>query len=223
MRRLALFARRPRTGEVKTRLSPAVPSPIACDLHRAMIEDALAAAAGAEADERILYWTGAAEGRDSTALPAEVRERDQRGGHLGERLEHAFDELIASPGDRAVIFGADCPALDSDALAAAFDALDSHDLALGPAHDGGYYLVGLRKRAPELFRDIEWSTSRVLEQTLARASRAGLIAAVLPALDDLDTPEDLLRWIALRAGGGGPRSPRALDRALREIGLLPPE
>jgi rSAM/selenodomain-associated transferase 1 len=222
MRRLALFARRPRVGEVKTRLSPAVPAPIACDLHRAMVEDAIAALAGAGADERILYWAGAAAGRDAPALPAEIHEREQRGAHLGERLEHAFDELIAAPGDRAVIFGADCPALDPAALDAAFDALDAHDVALGPAHDGGYYLVGLRRRAPELFRDIEWSTSRVLEQTLARASRAGLIAAVLPALDDLDTPEDLLRWIALRAGGGGPTAPRALDRALRVIGLLPP-
>ena len=187
-----------------------------------MIEDAIAVATAAHADERLLYWAGAPDGQKAPALPEGLREREQSGGHLGERLEHAFDDLLAAAADRAVIFGADCPALDPAVLDQAFDALESHDVALGPARDGGYYLIGLRRRAPELFRDIEWGTSRVFELTRARASRAALTVAALPALDDLDTPEDLLRWIGLRAGGGGPGAPRALDRALREIGLLPP-
>ena len=93
---------------------------------------------------------------------------------------------------------------------------------LGPARDGGYYLIGLRRRAPDLFRDIEWSTARVLDQTLARAAQAGVTVQELGALDDLDTPEDLLRWIACRAGGGEPGTARALDRTLRAMGLLPP-
>lgn len=222
MRRLALFARRPRAGEVKTRLSPAVPPPIACDLHRAMIEDAIAVAAGAQADERLLYWAGEPAGQEAPVHPNGLREREQSGGHLGERLERAFGDLLAVAADRAVIFGADCPALEPAALDQAFDVLEAHDVVLGPARDGGYYLIGLRRRAPTLFREIEWGTSRVLDQTLAQAARAGLAAALLPALDDLDTPEDLLRWIGLRAGGGGPDTPRALDRALRAVGLLPP-
>ena len=222
MRRLALFARRPRAGEVKTRLTPAVPPPIACDLHRAMIEDAIAVAAAAQADERLLYWAGEPAGPEASAHPEGLREREQSGAHLGERLERAFDELLAAAADRAVIFGADCPALEPAALDRAFDVLEAHDVVLGPARDGGYYLIGLRRRAPPLFREIEWGTSRVLDQTLARASRAGLAAAVLPTLDDLDTPEDLLRWIAFRANGGGPGRERALDRALRAMGLLPP-
>jgi hypothetical protein len=222
MRRLALFARWPAAGEVKTRLSPAVPAALALDLYRAMLEDAIALAGGAEAAERFLYWSGAPAVRDGFPVPPGFRVHDQRGADLGERIERAFGDLLASPDDRAVVLGADCPALEASTLADAFDALESHDAVLGPARDGGYFLVGLRRRAPGLFRDIEWGTPRVLDQTLERAAKAGLTTVLLPALDDLDTPEDLLRWIAGRAGGGGPRAPRALDRALRAIGLLPP-
>jgi rSAM/selenodomain-associated transferase 1 len=222
MRRLALFARWPAAGEVKTRLSPAIPAVLALELYHAMLADAIALTGGAQAEERLLYWAGAPAARDGVAVPAALRVRDQQGRDLGERIERAFDDLLTSPGDRAVILGADCPALEAATLAEAFDALATHDVVLAPARDGGYTLVGLRRRAPGLFRDIEWSTPRVLDQTLERAAKAGLGVALLPALDDLDTPEDLLRWIACRAGGGGPQAPRALDRALRAIGLLPP-
>src|SRR5262245_10500894 len=219
MRRLALFARRPEAGEVKTRLSPAVPASLALDLYRAMLKDAIALLASASAEERCVYWASPGP-HEGPPLPPGFRVREQRGGDLGERIERALDDLIAGPGDRAVIVGADCPALETSALGQAFDALATHDVVLGPARDGGYYLVGLRLRAPDLFRHIEWSTARVLDQTLERAAGAGLAAALLPALDDLDTPQDLLRWIACRAGGGGPAAPRALDEALRAIGLL---
>jgi rSAM/selenodomain-associated transferase 1 len=222
MRRVALFARWPAAGEVKTRLSPAVPAVLALELYRAMLADAIALTGAAEAEECFLYWADAPAARDGVAVPAAFQVRNQRGRDLGERIEGAFDDLLATPGDRAVILGADCPALEAAMLAGAFDALATHDAVLGPARDGGYTLVGLRRRAPGLFRGIEWSTPRVLDQTLERAARAGLGVARLPALDDLDTPEDLLRWIACRAGGGGPQAPRALDHALRAMGLLPP-
>ncbi|HEY2954109.1 MAG TPA: TIGR04282 family arsenosugar biosynthesis glycosyltransferase [Candidatus Eisenbacteria bacterium] len=222
MRRIALFARWPRAGEVKTRLSPALPAALACDLHRAMLEDALALAGRATSGERLLYWADAPAARDGFAPPPGFGVRDQRGVDLGERLERAFGDLLKESGDRAVILGGDCPALEAPALDQAFDALERHDLVLGPAGDGGYYLVGLARKAPELFRGIEWSTPRVLDQTLARAGRAGLTVHRLGALDDLDTPADLVRWIALRAAGGGPGAPLELDRVLQAMGLLPP-
>ena len=222
MHRLAVFARRPAAGEVKTRLSPAIPAALALDLYRAMLEDAIAVTTRAGADERFLYWAGTPEARDLALAPAGMRARDQQGRDLGERLARAFDDLLLAPGDRAVILGADCPGLDSGTLREAFAALAKHDAVLGPARDGGYYLIGLRRRAPDLFRDIEWSTARVLDQTVARAAQAGVTVQRLAALDDLDTPEDLLRWIACRAGGGGPSTARALDRTLRAMGLLPP-
>lgn len=219
VRKLALFARRPVPGRVKTRLSPALPAPLACELHRAMVLDALAVLSVARADERALYWD--APGDESEEVPAGVHVRTQRGGDLGERLAAAFEELLAG-GGQAVVFGTDCPALDPAALHATFAALEESDLALTPATDGGYVAIGLARPAPEIFRGIAWSTGAVLEQTLERARGAGLRARTLDAaLDDLDTPEDLLRHLARQLGEGAMRAP-ALDRALRGMGLMPP-
>src|SRR5262249_19825135 len=153
------------------------PPSLALDLYRGMLEDAFAVTANAEVEERYVYWAGAPAACDGLAMPPGFRAREQQGGDLGERIERAFDDLLASPQDHAVIVGADCPALDASALDDAFDALATREGVLGPARDGGYYLVGLRCRAPGLFRDIDWSTSRVLDQTLQRATEAGLTIA----------------------------------------------
>jgi rSAM/selenodomain-associated transferase 1 len=219
MRRIALFARWPEAGRVKTRLSPALPATLACDLYRALLADALAAAADAGADERFVYWANPPGRGDDAGVPAGFSAREQHGADLGERLARAFDELLPDRADRAVILGADCPALDGAGLRAALEALERHDAVLGPTRDGGYYLVGLARRAPRLFRGIAWSTASVLEQTLERAREQHLGVRLLAPLEDLDTPEDLVRWLARAAGGG--RGQSRLDAALRAMGLLP--
>jgi rSAM/selenodomain-associated transferase 1 len=218
MRRLAVFAKPPVAGRVKTRLSPALPPGLARDLHVAMLADTLAAAAESRALERVLYWS---EAGDWTlpAPPAGFHVRLQHGADLGERLERAFAELLTAPEDRAVIVGADCPRLDTATMDAAFGALEHKGLVLGPTEDGGYYLIGLARPVPELFRGVEWSTPRVFEQTLTRAVRAGLDAHSLERLADLDTPEDLVRLVAAAAAGELP-APR-LAEALRAMALLP--
>src|SRR5437867_7164642 len=123
MRRLALFARWPAAGGVKNRLTPAVPEALALGLYRAMLEDAMALMACAEAEERFLYWAGAPAAGEALAAPAGFRVRNQQGEGLGERLERAFGDLLAAPTDRAAILGADCPALEAPALRAALEAL----------------------------------------------------------------------------------------------------
>ncbi len=215
-----MFAKWPAPGRVKTRLSPALPPALACDLYRALLHDTLSAAAGADAGERFVYWAGAPADRDAVALPAGFAAREQRGADLGSRLGSAFDELLAGPGDRAAIVGADCPALGAPELRAAFAALAAHDLVLGPTRDGGYYLVGLARRAPAIFEGIEWSTARVLGQTLERARASALRVHLLPQLDDLDTPEDLVRWLAESVTRAAP-APSRTRRLLRSLGLLP--
>jgi len=119
-----------------------------------------------------------------------------------------------------VIMGADCPALDGAILRGAFDALERHDLALGPARNGGCYLIGLARTVPDLFRGIPWSAARVLDETVERARAIGLTTFHLPALEDLDTPEDLVRWIRRVVLGPEPPALRTAD-SLREMGLLP--
>ena len=232
MKRLALFARRPVPGQVKTRLIPALTARLACRLHLAMLADAIAVLEAAAADERWLYWADgsldAAAGAADAALvlPFGVREGVQSGADLGERLQRAFSELLAG-GSQAVVFGSDCPWLRAGHIEQAFGALEHADLVVGPASDGGYTLIGLRSPRPELFAGIEWGTSRVLEQTLARAAEGGLEVEKLETLDDLDTAEDLVRAIQritsqrIAAGDAARSRHRNLILALEAFALLP--
>jgi rSAM/selenodomain-associated transferase 1 len=248
MKRLALFARWPEPGRVKTRLIPALTAPLACRLHRALLADAISLLADAPADERWLYWADAAlDARPSqadagpesgVASPADgtgvihvlagVREREQSGVDLGQRLARAFGELLAG-GARAVVIGSDCPWLGAAHMSHAFAALDRADVAIAPASDGGYTLIGLREVQPELFRGIEWGTSSVLARTLERASAGGLQVERLETLDDLDTAEDLLRAIThlaaerVHATDGSAERSLNLMRELEKMGLLPRE
>jgi len=220
MKRSAVFAKRPEPGRVKTRLSPALPADLACDLYRAMLADALAAASACRADECWLAWAEAPGEKADDAPPAGFRTRAQSGADLGERLTNAFGEWLQGEADRTIIIGADCPDLDSVMIDRAFEALEETDLVLGPTRDGGYYLIGLRRAVPSLFRDVAWSTPNVFEQTLERARRASLSVETLPPLDDLDTPEDLIRWIAREAIASTSSSGRTAT-ALVHMGLLP--
>lgn len=205
MKRLAVFARAPVAGQVKTRLSPALPAPLAAGLYAALLSDTLAAARDAQADERVVWWTGAAP----VPLPAAFTAREQSGADLGARLAHTCDASLAAPGDRVVIVGSDCPSLTAADLDAAFAALETHDVAIGPASDGGYWAIGLSRPAPMLFADMAWSTAEVFARTLARAEAAGLRVASLPARSDLDTPADLAALCGALAAGEAACGPHA--------------
>lgn len=217
MRRLGVLAKRTAEGQVKTRLSPALPAALAARLHAAMLEDTLAAANAARVDARELFLAGPGE-------PPPADEgwtlREQADGDLGVRLAAAFDVMLGAPGSQAVAIGADSPDLDAAALERAFAALDTHDVVLGPAADGGYWLIGLTRPAPELFRDIPWSTESVYEETRVRAAALGLRVATLETLADIDTPADLAAWIGAATCDASPRAP-ATRRALAAMGLLP--
>jgi hypothetical protein len=186
-----------------------------------MLDDALAVAQASLVDERFLYWDradGAAWGADDTVRDGFVI-RTQCDGDLGARLSAAFAELLRDTGDRAIVIGSDCPRLGEDIVDAGFAALETHDVVAGPSSDGGYYLIGLAKPAPALFRGIDWGTERVLAQTLEAAR--GLALERLVELDDVDTTEDLVRWIAARAAAPDSPSSPATAAALRRMKLLP--
>ena len=121
---------------------------------------------------------------------AGVEYRPQRGGGLGERLEHAFAEAFEAS-RRVCVIGTDAPGVDRKRVEQAFDSLDGSDVVFGPTWDGGYYLIGLNRPQPELFRGVPWSTDQVFEASFERASSLGLRPSTLPALSDIDTLEDL--------------------------------
>jgi hypothetical protein len=193
---LVVFARYPRPGEVKTRLAPRLGLDGAAALARRMLvatwAEALAAARSAGCRLE-LHGCGADGAGFSALLGDDVAFFAQSGEGFGERLERAFASALERGGGRVVLVGADCPVLSARHFDEALAALESNDAVLGPARDGGWWLLGLRAPAAALFHDIAWSTPIVFEQTLAAARASGLSVALLEELADIDTPADLER------------------------------
>lgn len=192
--RLIVFTRYPEAGRAKTRLIPALGAAGAAMLHRRLTEGMLTRARQCAVDRALqleVRYEGGTETLLRNWLGAGLRYCSQGTGDLGARLARAVRDAFAAGAQRVIVIGADCPGLSAELLATAFDDLRQHELVLGPAHDGGYYLLGLRRACPSLFTDITWGTAAVLEQTLQRAQEAGLEATLLPPLGDVDRPEDL--------------------------------
>ena len=191
------MAKHPVPGRVKTRLAAALGADTACALYRAFVLDLAERLAALPYAVTWVYTPPDAPFAE--VLPG-ARCRPQRGRDLGERLAAAIGgELAAGPGPVLAI-GADAPHVPAAALAEAAAALTrGADVVLGPAADGGYYLIGLRNPAPGLFTGIAWSTAGVLQATLARAAAAGLAVHLLPPSFDVDQVADLSRLRALLA------------------------
>jgi hypothetical protein len=195
--RLIIFTRYPEPGKTKTRLIPALGPERAAILQQRMTEHTLAQAQLLQANSAIaleVRFTGGDRYLMRSWLGSELAYRSQGEGDLGQRMTQAFQFAFRAGMERVVVVGIDCPDLDAIILSKAFQELQRHDLVLGPATDGGYYLIGLRRFVPELFQDIAWSTERVWQQTIAIAQQHHLSIGSLPPLDDVDRPEDLVIW-----------------------------
>ncbi len=191
---LLIFARAPVPGRVKTRLVPAPGAEGAAHLHRALLERTLRAAGGQRLMKVELWTTPHAPPEFITemrrrGLPVHV----QRGRDLGARMDHALAHTLRRA-PWAVLTGCDVPGMDArDLVRAARLLCNGADAVLGPAWDGGYWLIGLRHPCPALFRRMPWGTGRVARLTRRRLARAGRRCAELPLLHDLDRPRDLHR------------------------------
>lgn len=182
---VVLFARFPAPGEAKTRLAPVLGAEGAAALHARLVEETLITIR-ASGLPFALHGTGASAARFARWLGPDVPLIDQGEGDLGERMAR-----VDPP---AIIIGADIPDLDVAHLRAAAAAVAAGNVAIGPAEDGGYYLIGLPRPAGYLFGDMPWGTDRVLAETLLRLAARGVDPVMLPMLADLDRPEDLARW-----------------------------
>lgn len=183
--RIVIFARWPEPGMVKTRLALEIGDEAAARIYRRLLDHTLnsARASGVPVELRV---TGAEPERFAAELGRDLLIADQGHGDLGERLAR-----VDTP---ALIIGSDLPGLTPDLLRAAAAALASREVVIGPARDGGYWLIGLSKAAPWLFTDLAWSTPAVLPETLARLDARGIAPVLLPELADIDEPEDLASW-----------------------------
>lgn len=193
--RAIIFVKAPRAGFVKTRLATALGPHGALAAYRALVERLLEQLTPLR-DVELRHAPDDAAPEIAAWLRPGWRTSTQGDGGLGARMCRAFVEAFASGAQRVVLIGSDCPHVTTGDIAAAADALDDHDVALGPAEDGGYWLVALRAPAPGLFEQIEWSTEGVLAQTLARAQALGLRVHLLRVLPDVDTAEDWRRYLA---------------------------
>ncbi|MFA6499745.1 MAG: TIGR04282 family arsenosugar biosynthesis glycosyltransferase [Desulfurivibrionaceae bacterium] len=192
--RLILFTRYPEAGRTKTRLIPALGAQGAATLQRQMSEAIVAQMARFAAQYPVSLEVRYADGNQQameTWLSSDIPCLDQGGGDLGDRLHRAFAQAFAQGAQAVVVIGADCPGLTPALFAQAFGALARQDLVLGPAMDGGYYLVGLNQPALAIFSRIPWGSGEVLAVTLKQAQILTLSTHILEPLADVDRPEDL--------------------------------
>jgi rSAM/selenodomain-associated transferase 1 len=190
------MAKAPIAGTVKTRLVPPLTAAQAADLCRSLLLDQLEhLRALAVADLYVAYAPSDARAVIEELMPPEFRCFSQSGKDLGTRMSKIFDRLLDHEYQRVVLIGGDLPALPLSYLEQAFETLEapSKRLVLGPSRDGGYYLVGMNRRTPEIFQAMTWSHDRVLAQTLARLAAMGIGSELLPGWFDIDTTDDLRR------------------------------
>jgi rSAM/selenodomain-associated transferase 1 len=206
---LLVFLKEPRPGAVKSRLAARIGAEAAAAVYRAIADAAIRRTAprGEEYERVFLFDPPASRPQIQAWLGGQTLVA-QVGGDLGERMARAFADAFASGARRAAVIGTDVPAIAREDVLDALESLDEHDVAIGPATDGGYYLIALKRSEPELFRGIGWSGPDVLKDTLDRAAGRRLSVRVLRTIGDVDTVEDLAaEWERIRP---------LLDEAMRQ-------
>ena len=190
---ILLFVKQPSPGQVKSRIGAVLGSDRALELYRNFVLDCLETVERTGIPFRVCVHPPDAIPEMVAWLGSDRACLHQEGGDLGQRTEQAFLAIFAQGADRAILIGSDLPDLPIEILHQAMDALDRHDAVIGPARDGGYYLIGLRRGdfLPEVFRGISWGGPGVFEQTMEVFRQAGTKVHVLPPWQDVDTVEDV--------------------------------
>lgn len=200
---LIIFTRYPEPGKTKTRLIPALGTLGAANLQREMTEHTIFQVQELQKVIDISVEVRFAGGNLQLMqdwLGLGLVYQSQGEGDLGSRMARSLFESFQSGAEKVIIIGTDCPGVNTQLLATAFEKLYNFDLVIGPAIDGGYYLIGLRQTIPELFVNIEWGTAQVFQKTVDIAQKLNLSQVNLPPLADIDRPEDLPIWEQAIAG-----------------------
>jgi len=186
---LMIFAKNPELGKVKTRLAKTIGNEKALMIYVKLLEHTHAVADRVFADKAVFYSDKVQEFDilDYYKFPKFL----QKGKDLGERMERAFGQAFAQDYDKVVIIGSDCYEITTEIVEDALTALDDHNVVLGPALDGGYYLLGMDRHYPHLFKDKAWSTPDVLLDTILDIKKLKLSYSLLPTLSDVDEEKDL--------------------------------
>jgi rSAM/selenodomain-associated transferase 1 len=198
MNAVIIFTKFPRKGIVKTRLGKTLGNKFAVDFSRLMAEHVFNVCLSLpENDYHLFLFHDNPNEKDSIKNWVDKRFslQLQEGADLGEKMKNAFRFLFNKGYKKIVITGTDCPDIEADILLKAFAELSSGNAAIGPSTDGGYYLLGMDSFYPFLFDDIKWSSDTVFQETIKRLKENRIDYSFLPVLIDIDTEEDLKKWL----------------------------
>ncbi len=194
---LIIFTRYPLPGKTKTRMIPALGEKGAANLQKQMTQHTIKTARQLQSFLSVsleIRYTDGNQALMQKWLGDNLNYQPQVAGDLGKKMHMAAVEAFATGKQRIVMIGIDCPDLTTHILKTAFSHLKSHDLVLGKAKDGGYYLIGFNRLIPQIWQDISWGSSQVFAQTVAKIKHLGIKASYLKELNDIDRPEDLIIW-----------------------------
>ena len=203
-----IFMKYPEPSRVKTRLARDIGNHRAAKIYRQIAEQILYKTETFDADfEMIIFYDPIERLYDfETWIPGN-RFMRQEGNDIGIRMDNAIRKLLALGAEKVILTGADIPDLNSEIVASAFQALDHADIVIGPATDGGYYLIGMKKPHGEIFHGIPWSTEKVFDKTLHTIGQLGLSCLCTAVLSDLDTADDYHKYLTRAAHPKPERSP----------------
>jgi len=183
---LIIFVKNIKLGVVKTRLAKTVGDDNAFEVYKALVEVTEKATSNINVDKRIYFSDAIIEEK----WPNDIK-KVQKGNDLGEKMNNAFKDGFTDGYDNIVLIGSDLPNISSDIIQKGFKVLDKSDVVFGPTEDGGYYLVGMTKLYSCIFENKAWSTSNLLEDTLAELHQKKIKVSLIETLNDIDTFEDL--------------------------------
>lgn len=193
-----VFAKNPVLGTAKTRLAASVGDEKALEIYQFLLQHTANLSAEVASDKRVFYSNYTESG--DVFLDAKFSKTLQIKGDLGEKMYAGFQVAFADNYNRVVIIGSDCYELSTDIINQAFEALKTNDFVIGPAKDGGYYLLGMRQLEPAIFQNKTWSQEGLYEATLADFKRLNYSFTELPLLSDVDYLEDLPQEVRSKFG-----------------------
>lgn len=185
---MIVFVKNARLGHAKTRLARSVGDRKALEIYQRLCRYTRDVAKEVDAEREVSFSEHVE--KDCIWQGEEFEHTVQQGKDLGARMNHAFAKAFGKGAERIVLIGSDCAELTAEIIVRSFEVLEQHDVVLGPAADGGYYLIGLSRPAPALFKGIAWSTGEVLSETLQIAEGHKLGVCLLEKLNDVDEIED---------------------------------
>ncbi|MFY0696764.1 MAG: TIGR04282 family arsenosugar biosynthesis glycosyltransferase [Balneola sp.] len=193
-KKIVVFVKNAVPGKVKTRLAKTIGDKEALEVYLRLLGITKREVLKVDANKEVWYaWD---IGKDDIWEEELFSKKIQIDGDLGEKMNHAFEDSFKNGCNKMVLIGSDCPTLTGEIMEEAFAKLDENDVVFGPSEDGGYYLIGMSSYKPEVLEGIDWSTERVMEQTVLRAQENEIKLAKLQVLNDIDNEQDWNEYLA---------------------------